>query len=77
MRSLGALARRIDSRFELTAGLSLLLPGSGRLARGDVSVGLFFVSSFGFLAALCWAVLTNLVIAMTQPKNGLLIAALQ
>jgi len=39
----------------LGESLSILIPGSGQLIRGDVSVGLFFLASFGFVATLAWA----------------------
>ena len=74
--TLGPVAERIDRSLELTAGLSLLLPGSGRLARGNVRVGLFFLSAFGFLAALSWAVLgtlgqlTETLELLSLPREG-------
>lgn len=40
----------------LGESLSILLPGSGQIIRGDVSVGLFFLASFGFVATLAWDV---------------------
>lgn len=40
--------------------LSLVLPGAGRLLRGEWSAGLFLVSWVGFLVALGWAVLETL-----------------
>ena len=40
----------------LGESLSVLIPGSGQLIRGDLSLGLFFLASFGFVATLAWAV---------------------
>lgn len=36
--------------------LAIFLPGSGQMLRGELSKGLFFVSSIGLLAALAWAI---------------------
>jgi hypothetical protein len=40
--------------------LSLLLPGAGQMLLGEVRLGLFFVSGAAFLAALTWAIFTDL-----------------
>ena len=37
------------------ASLSLFVPGAGQFARGDRTLGLFFLCSMGFLVALGWA----------------------
>jgi len=40
----------------LGESLSIVLPGSGQIVRGDISLGLFFLAAFGFVATLAWAV---------------------
>jgi hypothetical protein len=40
---------------ELGQSLSVVLPGFGQLVRGDRSLGLFYLTSVGFVAALAWA----------------------
>jgi len=47
---------RPGSGRSLGESLSILLPGSGQMVRGDVAVGLFFLASFGFVVTLAWAV---------------------
>lgn len=44
----------------LSGSLSLFLPGAGHLIRGDVSMGLFYLSALGFVSALVWAILEAL-----------------
>jgi len=44
---------------ELGQSLSVVLPGSGQIVRGDVSLGLFYMASLGFLAALGWALVES------------------
>lgn len=39
----------------LACTLSLLLPGAGQVVRGDLTTGTFFLTAFGFLATLGWA----------------------
>ena len=39
--------------------LSLFVPGLGQVIRGRVDLGVLFMASFGFLAALAWAVWTS------------------
>ena len=53
-------APQADAMTYVANTLSLLLPGAGRLLRGEWTAGLFLVSSVGFLVALGWAVLETL-----------------
>ena len=46
--------------FDWRGSLSLFLPGSGRLLRGQPALGLFFICSLGFLVTLGWAVLATI-----------------
>ncbi len=41
----------------LAGTLSLLLPGAGQVVRGDLTTGVFFLTAFGFLGTLGWALL--------------------
>ncbi len=54
----------------LCASLSLLVPGLGQLVRGQAALGLFFLTTVGFLAALSWAVIETL--DRLAPTLGLL-----
>jgi len=55
----------------LGESLSILLPGSGQIIRGDVPLGLFFLASFGFVATLAWAVTGSVDrLAVTLPLLG-------
>ncbi len=49
--------RRSGPRAELSATLSLFLPGSGQLLRKEGALGLFFLTSIGFLLTFGWALL--------------------
>ena len=40
--------------------LSLFLPGVSQIVRGQVSLGLFYLSSLAFLGSLSWAILNTL-----------------
>ena len=46
--------------FDPSGTLSLFVPGTGQLARGEVGLGLFFLSSLAFLASLGWALVITL-----------------
>ena len=53
-------AAKPPAGFDWRGSLSLFLPGSGRLLRGQPALGLFFICSLGFLVTLGWAVLTTI-----------------
>ena len=44
----------------ITGSLSLFVPGAGQLVQREVTRGLFFICSLGFLAALGWAGITSM-----------------
>jgi hypothetical protein len=46
--------------FDFLGTLSMVLPGSGQLVRGEVALGLFFMTSLAFLAAFGWALVGTL-----------------
>lgn len=48
-----------DPRPELSGSLSLFLPGAGQFLCRRITLGLFFLSSLGFLAAASWAALST------------------
>jgi len=52
-----AAAESTMGAFDITGNLSLFLPGTGQLARGERAGGLFYISSLGLVAALGWAVI--------------------
>jgi hypothetical protein len=60
-------AVRSWSGTDLGQSLSIVLPGSGQIVRGDVSVGLFFLASLGFVAAMAWAVTPSISISGRSP----------
>jgi hypothetical protein len=43
-----------------SVSFSVFIPGSGHILRGDLSLGMFYLASMGFLGALCWAILGTL-----------------
>ncbi len=45
---------------DVAGSLSLFVPGAGRMIRGDIAVGLFFLSSLAFLGSLAWAIVVSL-----------------
>ncbi len=49
-----------DSGLEVAGSLSLFVPGLGRIIRGDLPTGLFFISWFAFLGTLTWALLETM-----------------
>jgi hypothetical protein len=49
-----------DVGYNVAGSLSLFVPGSSQIVRGDVAGGFFFLSCFGFVAALGWAVIATL-----------------
>jgi hypothetical protein len=55
-----AMPRPEPATFDLYGTLSLFVPGSGQLLRGEVAVGLFLMSALGFMAALGWALVETL-----------------
>lgn len=48
------------SGFDFYGTASLLLPGAGQVFRGEFALGLFFLSSLGFVGAFCWALIDSL-----------------
>lgn len=52
-----AWGRTSGPRAELSATLSLFVPGSGQLLRKEGALGLFFLTSIGFLLTFGWALL--------------------
>jgi len=46
--------------FDASGTLSLFAPGAGQLARGEIAVGLFFLSSLAFMGSLGWALVITL-----------------
>ena len=46
--------------FDPAGTLSLFAPGTGQLARGEVGLGFFFMSSLAFMASLGWALVITL-----------------
>lgn len=40
--------------------LSVMVPGAGQVVRGDVSTGIFFLTSIAFVATLAWAVTSSI-----------------
>ena len=48
------------SGFDLYGTASLILPGTGQMLRGEFALGLFYLSSMGFVAALIWAIVMTL-----------------
>jgi TM2 domain-containing membrane protein YozV len=55
-----AMPRPEPATFDLYGTLSLFVPGSGQLLRGEVAWGLFLMSALGFMAALGWALMETL-----------------
>jgi hypothetical protein len=51
------IARLLRAGPGLAGSLSLFLPGLGQVARGEITLGLFFLSSTGFFAAIAWALI--------------------
>jgi hypothetical protein len=49
-----------EAGFNVAGSLSLFVPGLSQIVRGDVAGGFFFLSCFGFVAALGWAVVATL-----------------
>jgi hypothetical protein len=49
-----------DAGLELFGSLALFVPGLGRIVRGDLPTGLFFISWFAFLGTLSWALLETM-----------------
>ena len=49
-----------ESRSNLAGSLSMFVPGSGQMIRGDFGLGLFFVSMLAFIATLGWAIVATL-----------------
>ena len=45
---------------DVVLSLSLLMPGVSQIVRGQVALGLFFLSSLAFLASMTWAILHTL-----------------
>lgn len=51
---------RSKPAFDPAGTLSLFVPGAGQLVRGDLAIGLFFLSSLAFMASLGWALVITL-----------------
>jgi len=51
---------RSRAAFDPAGTLSLFMPGAGQLARGDIALGLFFLSSLAFMGSLGWALVVTL-----------------
>lgn len=49
-----------ESRSHVAGSLSVFIPGSGHLVRGDFGLGLFFVTMMAFVGTLGWAILETL-----------------
>ena len=54
------MPRPEPASFDLCGSLSLFVPGLGHLLRGEAAIGLFFLTSVGFAAALGWALVETL-----------------
>lgn len=52
--------RGSGAAYNFAGSLSLFVPGSSQIVRGDFSGGLFFLSCMGFVVALGWAVIATL-----------------
>ncbi len=50
---------RASTGAAVAASVSLFLPGCGQLLAGDVAVGLFFLTGFGFCSAFLWAIVST------------------
>ncbi|MHC4934348.1 MAG: hypothetical protein ACYTGV_19420 [Planctomycetota bacterium] len=46
--------------FDVCGSLSVFVPGSGQVLRGEVASGLFFLASVGLTGTLAWAILNTL-----------------
>jgi hypothetical protein len=46
--------------FDIAGTLSLFVPGTGQLARGEIGLGFFFLSGLAFMASLGWALVVTL-----------------
>jgi TM2 domain-containing membrane protein YozV len=51
---------RNQAAFDPSGTLSLFVPGAGQIVRGDVALGLFFLSSLAFMGSLGWALVVTL-----------------
>jgi hypothetical protein len=49
-----------DGGSAVAGSVSLLVPGFGQILSGEVAAGLFFLSGFGFCAALLWAIYASI-----------------
>lgn len=58
--TLAAPLAGLGARGDLRGSLSLLVPGTGQMLRGELTVGLFFLSGMAFLVSLTWALLDSL-----------------
>lgn len=58
-RATSQAARGLRPTARVAASLSIFIPGAGQLLAGEVTSGLFFLSSMGFLAALGWAIVVS------------------
>jgi hypothetical protein len=60
-RHVASVAKPARSPIEyLLDSASLFAPGAGQVLRGELMVGLFFLSSIGFVATLTWALLDSI-----------------
>jgi hypothetical protein len=50
----------VRSGFDFHGTLSLVLPGMGQMLRGEFALGLFFLTSLGFVGAFGWALIDSL-----------------
>ncbi len=49
-----------ESRSSIAGSLSVFVPGTGHMVRGDFGLGLFFISMIAFVGTVAWATLATL-----------------
>jgi len=59
-RTAAASAAVVPPAFDVCGSLSVFIPGTGQILRGEIVAGMFYLVAMAFLASLAWAILGTL-----------------